>query len=278
MERYAIILMAGRSRRFGGEDKCLAAIDSRPIVSYSFEAFHGTEIFDRYFFVHRDAAQRESLEKFFKNFYSAETLSRVAWIPGGQERALSVYGALKAIHEQFSTEAFVFIHDGARPLIRAEHILRMNALLSWEWGIVLGHRATDTMVSITPKSGNTAAKNSDSQWGKDPGQNPLSVEVAEMAQRHYPIREMLWVLETPQAFYFPAIFEDYKAAIRSGRHLTDDSSVFSGTIKFLKNDDLNLKITTSRDLEFLRSIFNIFPQSDWTASGVRPRLESGGRE
>ncbi|MDR2371883.1 MAG: 2-C-methyl-D-erythritol 4-phosphate cytidylyltransferase [Puniceicoccales bacterium] len=254
MQRYAIILIAGRSRRFGGEDKCLATINGKPIVSYSFEAFRRAEIFDRYFFVYRDAAQRERLETFFKGCYSAETLAHITWIPGGQERALSVYGALEAIHEQL--EAFVFIHDGARPLVTAEHILAINALLSRERGVVLGHRATDTMVTIIPKSDN--AKNSDSHWAEDSVQNALStVEVTERMQRHYPIRETLWALETPQAFYLPVIFEDYKTAIRSGNHPTDDSSVFSGMIKFLENDTLNLKITTFQDLKFLRSIFNI---------------------
>ncbi|MDR0740381.1 MAG: 2-C-methyl-D-erythritol 4-phosphate cytidylyltransferase [Puniceicoccales bacterium] len=258
MQRYAIILMAGRSRRFGGEDKCLATVDSKPIVSYSFEAFRKTKIFDRYFFVYRDATQRERLETFFKNHYLAETLSHIVWVSGGQERALSVYAALEAIHEQFSTEAFIFIHDGARPLVTAEHILGMNALLSPKWGIVLGHRSTDTMVTIVPKSDNATVKNSDSRGTKDPVQNMLPiVEATEMTQRHYPIREMLWSLETPQTFYFPAIFEDYKAAIHLGRHPTDDSSVFSGTIKFFENNNLNLKITTAQDLEFLRAVFNI---------------------
>jgi 2-C-methyl-D-erythritol 4-phosphate cytidylyltransferase len=259
MQRYAIILMAGRSRRFGGEDKCLATINSKPIVSYSFEAFRKTEIFDRYFFVYRDTFQRKSLETFFR--HSEETLSQITWIPGGQERALSVYGALETIHKQFSTEAFVFIHDGARPLVTAEHILSMNALLSREWGVVLGHRVTDTMVTIIPKNDDATVKNDDFHWAKGPVQKALSTaEITEMTQRHYPNRETLWALETPQAFYFPAIFDDYKGAIRSERHLTDDSSVFLGTIKFLENSDLNLKITTSQDLEFLRSIFNIsFP-------------------
>ncbi|MDR1590966.1 MAG: 2-C-methyl-D-erythritol 4-phosphate cytidylyltransferase [Puniceicoccales bacterium] len=243
MERYAIILMAGQSRRFGGEDKCLAIIDGRPIVAYSFEAFRSAGIFDRYFFVYRDIVQREKLEIFLKNRYSAEVLSQVAWISGGQERALSVYGALEVIYKQFSVEAFVYIHDGARPLVTVEHILSIDALLSEDCGVVLGHRPTDTTVIVTSKSSNDITKNSLS-----------NVEVTEMAQRSYPIRETLWALETPQAFYFPAIFKDYKAAIRLGRHLTDDSGVFSGTIKFLENRDLNLKITVPRDLFFLQSI------------------------
>jgi 2-C-methyl-D-erythritol 4-phosphate cytidylyltransferase len=246
MERYAIILMAGRSRRFGGEDKCLATIDGKPIVFYSFEAFRSAGIFDRYFFVYRDLIQREKLEIFLKNHYSAEILSQIAWIPGGQERALSVYGALEAIHRQFTTEAFIFIHDGARPLVTAEHILSVNALLSEDCGVVLGHRLSDTAVSISPKNGNNITKKSLS-----------NIEVTELVQRSYPVRETLWALETPQAFYFPAIFEDYKMAIRLGRHWTDDSSVFSGTIKFLENRDLNPKITALQDWEFLQSIHKI---------------------
>jgi 2-C-methyl-D-erythritol 4-phosphate cytidylyltransferase len=82
----------------------------------------------------------------------------------------------------------------------------------------------------------------------------FGIEVTEIAQRNYPIRETLWALETPQAFYFSTIFEDYKTAIRLERHLTDDSSAFSGTIKILENSDLNLKITVPRDLKFLQSI------------------------
>jgi 2-C-methyl-D-erythritol 4-phosphate cytidylyltransferase len=250
MERYAIILMAGRSRRFGGEDKCLATIDGKPIVFYSFEAFRNARIFDRYFFVYRDLIQREKLEIFLKNHYSAEILSQVTWIPGGQERALSVYGALEAIHRQFTTEAFVFIHDGARPLVTAEHILSVNALLSKDCGIVLGHRLSDTVVAVSQKNGNNITQKS-----------PPNVEVSGMGQRSYPIRETLWALETPQAFYFPAIFEDYKAAIRLGRHWTDDSSVFSGTIKFLENRDLNPKITVPQDWDFLQLAHKISSQT-----------------
>ncbi|MDR2812825.1 MAG: 2-C-methyl-D-erythritol 4-phosphate cytidylyltransferase [Puniceicoccales bacterium] len=225
MRRYAIILIAGQSQRFGTGDKCLSLIHGKPVALYAFETFRRTNIFDRYFFVYRDDLQKQALEKFFQNYYPAAVLSPITWVPGGEERVFSVYHALQVIYKQFSMEAFVFIHDGARPLITPDNIHALNASLSLERGVVLAHRVTDTIMATDAPGDST--KN----------------------QRHYLEREKLWALETPQAFYFPTIFEDYKTV----GHPTDDSSLFSGTIKILENKNLNLKITAPRDLELVQS-------------------------
>jgi 2-C-methyl-D-erythritol 4-phosphate cytidylyltransferase len=243
MKRYAIILIAGQSQRFGIGDKCLALVHGKPIVAYSFEAFRRTEIFDRYLFVYRDITQKEILEKFFQNDYSAEIRSQITWVSGGEERAFSVDNALLVIHSQFSTEAFVFIHDGARPLITAENILSINGLLSMEHGVVLAHRATDTMVEADI-DGDIDEKN-----------------ITTKDQRKYLERTKLWALETPQAFYFPKIFKDYRAALQSKQRFTDDSSAFSGTIKILENKNSNLKITAPQDLELAQFSLKILAQA-----------------
>jgi 2-C-methyl-D-erythritol 4-phosphate cytidylyltransferase len=247
MQRYAIILMAGRSQRFGEGDKCLVLVGGQPIAFYALEAFRQAGNFDRYLLVYRGESQKNLFENFIKKNYSAGELAKIVWVRGGSERMFSVFNALEYVHGQLRTDAFVFIHDGARPMITAEQILAIDGLLSPEWGVVLGHRATDTTIA-------TAAENNPETDCKNPIGTAHPPFTISAQQRQYLRRDALWGLETPQAFYFPVIFKDYGAAIHSRRHFTDDSSIFSGTIKILENNHPNLKITAQQDLEVLSKI------------------------
>jgi 2-C-methyl-D-erythritol 4-phosphate cytidylyltransferase len=248
MQRYAIILMAGQSRRFGRSDKCLVSVRGQPLVFYALEAFCQAKNFDRYLLVYRDESQKNFFENFVKKNYSAVELAKIVWVAGGPERMFSVFNALEFVHERLRADAFIFIHDGARPMLTAAQILAIDALLSPKCGVTLGHRATDTIIAATA--------------GNDPEidcKNPITTAqppfTISAQQRQYLRRDTLWVLETPQAFYFPAIFRDYGAAIHSQQHFNDDSSDFSGTIKILENNRPNLKITSPQDLELLLKIF-----------------------
>ncbi|MDR3317464.1 MAG: 2-C-methyl-D-erythritol 4-phosphate cytidylyltransferase [Puniceicoccales bacterium] len=256
MQRYAILLMGGRSQRFMQGDKCLTPIDGKPAFYYAFESFRKTRIFDHYIFVHRNESQKNILEKFLNNHYSPETLASIIWVLGGEERIFSVYNALQAIDKQLPAEAFVFIHDGARPMITVENIVKINKLVSIKWGVVLGHRLVDTTIAIET-SHNSYIKNETSLMEDNEANRSSMVYIVEKAQRQYPQRDKLWALETPQAFYFPPLLTDYKAAIRSQRPFTDDSSISSGPIKILENSTWNLKITSPHDLEFIQFIHKI---------------------
>ncbi|MDR1435402.1 MAG: 2-C-methyl-D-erythritol 4-phosphate cytidylyltransferase [Puniceicoccales bacterium] len=250
MRRYAIILIAGQSRRFVQGDKCLALIRGKPIVLYSLEVFQRSGIFDHFIFVYRDETQREVLENHLRNHFPPEILSKILWILGGKERMFSVFNALKVIRERLSPEAFVFIHDGARPMLSIGNILAIDALLSLECGVVLAHRVTDTVAWIVAGEGDFLPRENVEIFENTPPVTQLLSDSCGKAQRRYLDRDKLWSLETPQAFYFPKIFVDYQRALGANRCLTDDSSLFSGTINFLENKSLNLKITSLRDLEF----------------------------
>jgi hypothetical protein len=47
---------------------------------------------------------------------------------------VSMYRALQAIHNRFSEEAVVFIHDEAGQTMTAENTLNLNASLSMQYG------------------------------------------------------------------------------------------------------------------------------------------------
>jgi 2-C-methyl-D-erythritol 4-phosphate cytidylyltransferase len=202
-------------------------------------AFAGAGIFDRYIFVHRDDGQKNTLETHFKSQFSADILSAVRWVRGGENRTNSVFNGLQLIGEQLSPEAFVFIHDGARPLISTQNILRINGALSEEYGVVLAHRTTDTILL-------TAAETRIS------GPNPT--DPIPRDRRQYCGRDGLWIIETPQAFYFPKIFQDHRWAHDLQLQFSDDSSLFSGAIKIIESHDFNPKITFSGDLEYVGAV------------------------
>jgi 2-C-methyl-D-erythritol 4-phosphate cytidylyltransferase len=257
IKRYAIIMMGGQSIRFGQGDKCLALIQDKTVAAYSFAAFNRTEIFNHYFIVYGNDTQKDAFGKNLKSHISTDILAQISWIQGGQERTLSVWNALTFIHKNCDPEAFVFIHDGARPMITAKDILTINELLSTEYGIVLAHRVTDTTVSVTFENDeqNVVSKKMEpiDTLNKALG-HPICT--TSKTQRIYLRRGDLWALETPQVFYFPDIFRDYHRIIDSGQYRTDDSSIYSGPIHFLENDHLNLKITSAHDLELCRKILN----------------------
>src|SRR6185295_11828675 len=63
-------------------------------------------------------------------------------VRGGRERQDSVMQALTALPADIE---HVFIHDCARPLIRAEQLVALHKIVRREHAVVLAHRVTDTI-------------------------------------------------------------------------------------------------------------------------------------
>ena len=100
------------------QDKVLAPIQGKPVISYSIEAFARSGLVDTICVVHRDAEQREALAKAI-----GAIEIRLIWAEGGNERQDSVLRGLEALPDG---SELVFIHDCARPLIRAEAIQQLE--------------------------------------------------------------------------------------------------------------------------------------------------------
>lgn len=216
MSRTAVILLAaGRGRRMQGAvaDKILAPLADRPVFAHSVAAFLESGVADFFVIVARDQAQSIAL--------SAYAPTPAQFVIGGKERQDSVQNALAVLPADI---AYVFIHDCARPLVRAEQLVALHKIVRKEDAVVLARRVTDTI-----------KKHADTGLLKTLD------------------RDRLWAMETPQVFARELITEAYAKVAAKEHRITDDASAvefLKHPVALLENTHPNPKLTTPADLAY----------------------------
>ncbi len=127
----AVIVAAGRGQRFG-QPKQLIDIAGKPMLAWSVETFASMPEITM-LVVTTEAEFVPSVEALVKRA-APKLPSHV--IAGGAERQDSVRLALTALSERAETK-FAFVHDGARPMIRADDVRRGMAAVSPGAGALL---------------------------------------------------------------------------------------------------------------------------------------------
>lgn len=217
----AILLAAGSGKRMHGSvgDKILAPLGGRPLFLHSAAAFAESGIADFYVIVYRD--QKQMLE------LSAYAPTPALFVPGGAERQDSVAAALASLPPDIGK---VFIHDCARPFIRADQLVSLHKIVLREDAVVLAHRITDSV-----------------KEHRDTG-HLKSLD-----------RDKLWAMETPQVFSRDLIAAAYERVAKRKLRITDDAAaveLLKHPVALLENPWPNPKLTTPADLpwfEFLLS-------------------------
>jgi len=220
MRNAAILLAAGNSRRMQGlvADKVLAPLGGRPVFAHSVAAFLESGVADFFAVVYRDQRQMTEL--------SAFAPTPTVFVRGGRERQHSVANALEALPADIG---HVFIHDCARPLVRAEQLVALLKIVQVEHAAALAHRVTDT---IKQHSGNGRLKTID--------------------------RANLWAMETPQVFTYDLITKAYARVVERELAITDDVAaveLLGHSVALLENAHANPKLTTPADLACLEFLF-----------------------
>jgi 2-C-methyl-D-erythritol 4-phosphate cytidylyltransferase len=224
-ESAAILLAGGSGSRMGGtvEDKTLCLLAGRPVLVHSALAFARSGSVQHLVVAYRDEAQRQRIEKAFE-LPELQSLS-VTYVQGGAERQISVFNALQALP---ATVDLVFIHDGARPLIRPETIRELGEAARRNGAAAVARRVTDTIKEASPATDGLRLRTLD--------------------------RSRLWAMETPQAFERQRIQQAYAEAMRSHCALTDDLAALEAAgqaISLLEAPYPNLKLTSPSDLPLL---------------------------
>lgn len=215
----AIVLAAGRGKRMNSTvHKQYLLLQGKPVLYYSLKTFEECPFIDEVVLVTGEGeiayCQKEIVEKF--------GLSKVcAVVPGGKERYHSVYEGLKALKEP----DYVYIHDGARPFVDQEMLLRARKTVLESRACVVGMPVKDTI------------KISDGE------QNAVET----------PDRSKVWMVQTPQVFSYPLIYRAYKKLIDGNiQNVTDDAMVLElmeqQQVKLVEGSYQNIKITTPEDL------------------------------
>ncbi|MBO7335114.1 MAG: 2-C-methyl-D-erythritol 4-phosphate cytidylyltransferase [Lachnospiraceae bacterium] len=229
MKHIAIVMAAGSGKRMGGDiPKQFLLIRNKPVLYYTLKTLEESFI-DEIILVtrHEDISYCE--DEIVKRF-GFKKVKKV--VPGGAERYLSVYEGLKSVEE---TDSYIYIQDGARPLLTEDILLRVKESVEKYDATVTAVESKDT-VKIADDNGFVADT---------------------------PLRKKVWNAQTPQAFLYKVIKAAYDKLIEeeeTGKtfNITDDSQVcelFSKTgVYITKGDYNNIKITTESDLATVEKI------------------------
>ena len=214
----AIVLAAGQGKRMGADiQKQYMLLKERPVLYYSLKQFEESDVDAIVLVVGKgeiEYCKREIVEK-----YGFQKISAI--IEGGKERYESVYLGLEAIQNA----DYVLIHDGARPLLTKEIIVKSMEQVKQYKACVVGMPVKDTIKIIDEK-----------EFAKET-----------------PDRSILWLVQTPQTFSFDLVKSSYRKMMeREDETVTDDAMVVeqygNHKVKLIKGDYENIKITTPEDL------------------------------
>lgn len=232
---YAIILAAGVGQRMrnGGMPKQFLKLMGKPIVIYTLEKFEQCEDIDKIVIVCH-GSYTDYMKKVI-DLYQITKVEKI--IVGGKDRQESLCQGLEAVKEiGGKDDDIVIIHDGVRPLVDITTI-QENIRVAKIYGCAItAHPVTETVV-ITDKD---------------------SAKIDDLKKR-----SDTYSMTAPQSFQIGKILNAYEKLkdIDCGDvPLLDAAMVYAktvGDIQIVKEQGLNIKITTPEDYYYLKAILEL---------------------
>lgn len=229
----AIVLAAGSGRRMKSNvAKQYMLLQDKPLIWYALNTIEESSVIDDCILV-TAAEDIAYVQEEIVARYGFRKIDVVA--AGGEQRYDSVWNALQVIADGglsvSNVDGYVFIHDGARPFLTEEILLRNYEAVEESGACVTGMPVKDT-VKIADEEGYA---------------------------KQTPDRRNVWQIQTPQVFGTQLITEAYAAlmhkkeeAAAKGIAITDDAMVvenFTGhKVRLVQGSYENIKITTPEDL------------------------------
>ncbi len=218
-----IIVCAGNATRMQGQNKILLPIGETNVSGMSMLAFEKSARVKEIIVVARPSdheALRTTAEKCGITKLKAIT-------EGGNTRQESVLNGFKQVSED---TAMVAIHDGARPLVKTEHIDKVIKDASVFGGATLGVPVKDTIKVVN---------------------DSLIVDT--------PYRPNLYITQTPQVFKKSVYAKAVQFAIDNYLDFTDDCQLAEAIgckVYMTTGDYTNIKITTPEDIKIAEAIIS----------------------
>lgn len=206
-----VITAGGSSSRFKGKNKLLFSILNKTVIETTVEKFLQIDEIDEIVI----SANSSILDELTTMFYNNQ---KIKIILGGENRQQSVYNALSVCNNP----DYVLIHDGARPFISSEIILKTIQVVKEKKACIVAVKTTDT----------------------------IKVVDENMCVKLSPNRAELWNAQTPQAFDFNLIYGLHKKY--QNLNCTDDSLLCEKdkiAVFIVEGEYSNIKITTIDDVK-----------------------------
>lgn len=223
-----LVPAAGGGSRFGTTcPKQYADLEGAPLLARTLERLGEAIVFDAlYVAVAPDDREAGAL--------AAAAHAQVVAC-GGATRAQTVRNAVEALAERHSPEAWVLVHDAARPCVPVDALRRLLAALQDEQvGALLATPVTDTLKRGTPAEESRVLRTED--------------------------RSALWQAQTPQAFRLELLRE--ALALPGAELATDEAQAVEalaargrcGMPRLVPGSSLNIKVTYAADLPLAAAI------------------------
>lgn len=223
----AVIPAAGAGIRMGtSRPKQFLELQGMPIVARTLGVFESCAAVGDVVLVVPEP-EIENCKKGILEKFGFSKVSKV--VAGGKRRQDSVRLGLEACAEGCD---IVVVHDGVRPLVRADLIERA----------VMGALRHGAVIAALPAK-----------------ETIKEVDRLGMVRKTLD-RSLLWLVQTPQAFRVRDLVEAHRIAVREEwEEMTDDSLLverMGWEVAVIEGDEENIKVTTPHDLEIAEFFFN----------------------
>ena len=220
MYNIAVIVAAGNGTRMGAQkSKMLLEIDGKTVIQRTVSVFDNMAEIDEIIVVCRECD--------FEEFSRLLPGENITFAIGGETRQQSVKNAVDTIDEC----DYIVIHDGARPLVREETIIKTLDKAQEMGAAAAGVYVKDT-VKLVDDDLNIAGT---------------------------PNRKYLVSIQTPQIFEFELYKKALEKAQEEGADYTDDCQLIEhigGKVGVVIGEYDNIKITTKSDIPLAQSLLN----------------------
>ncbi len=233
----AVILMAGSGKRMHTEEKKqFLPFHGKPLFYASVERFLAWERCKELLLI-VGAEDQERVEKIIET-EGWRKKKNVRAVKGGEERFDSVYQAILYMEREkqkentvpAQTEETVFIHDAARPFFTVDLLERLYRESRIAKAVIPGLPVKDTIKLV---------------------EDGIVRESLE--------RNLLYSVQTPQAFTFPILLYAYQKFLAERdfykKKITDDAMVIElfseEKVKLVPGEEKNQKITVQEDIQLL---------------------------
>lgn len=215
----SVILAAGGNSTRYGKDKLIEKINNEEVIIHTLKKFDNIKDVNEIIIVTASHLVGKIKEL-------TEIYKKVIVIEGSSSRQKSVSNGLKKVSANVD---YVIIHDGARPLIKEETIIKCLNRAYVSNAAVVGVKTTDTI--------------------KQTDKNLNIIKTID--------RKSLYNIQTPQIFKYEIIFDCHTKL--SDKNFTDDASMleyFNIPVKIVEGEYSNIKITTKIDLKLARILLS----------------------
>lgn len=220
--QYEVVLpAAGSGRRMGaGKNKLFLQLADKPILVHTLLVFEHDVNCTGIWIAVKDE-EREYIQSLLTKYH----ITKVKGMPtGGEERQHSVHSCIK----QMKNVEIVLVHDAARPFITEPIIKQLAETAYFQGAAIAGVRAKDTTKIV---------------------RDGIITETLN--------RDVLWNIQTPQAFRFNLLAEAEDVAEKVGFLGTDEAMLverLGHQIFVVESSYENVKMTTTEDLLFGEAI------------------------